>query len=69
MTSNSSANTTCTFCNFPAPRLYVLPPRVATTRTTAGPACYFCFIKMTGIKPNRSRLSPTTAGSDGSASV
>jgi hypothetical protein len=46
----------CRLCNLPAPRLYLLPPRVSQTRPGAGPACYFCFIRTTGIKPTRRQI-------------
>src|SRR4051794_38983237 len=41
----------------PPPRLYSLPPRVRPERRGAGPACYFCFIRVTGIKPTRRQLA------------
>ena len=46
----------CYLCNAPAPRLYALPPRVSQARPGAGPACYFCFIRVTGIKPTRRQI-------------
>jgi hypothetical protein len=46
----------CHLCNAPAPRLYALPSRVREVRPGAGPACYFCFIRTTGIKPTRRQI-------------
>ena len=46
----------CRLCNAPAPRLYALPPRVRQARPSSGPACYFCFIRATGIKPTRRQI-------------
>jgi len=43
----------CHLCSAPAPRLYTLPARVMLARPAAGPACYFCFIRVVGIKPTR----------------
>jgi hypothetical protein len=47
----------CRYCTAPASRLYSLPPRVRPERRGAGPACYFCFIRVTGIKPTRRQLA------------
>lgn len=46
----------CHLCNAPVPRVYALPPRVSQARPGAGPACYFCFIRVTGIKPTRRQI-------------
>jgi len=46
----------CRVCNTPAPRLYILPFRVRHGGRVAEPACYFCFIRATGIKPTRRQL-------------
>ena len=46
----------CQLCNAPAPRLYALPPRVRQARPNVGSACYFCYIRVTGIKPTRRQL-------------
>ena len=55
----------CRYCTSPAPRLYTLPSRVRPERRAAGPACYFCFIRVAGIKPTRRQLVSLadTAGS------
>lgn len=54
----------CRYCNAPAPRLYALPPRLRPEQRAAGPACYFCFIRVTGIKPTRRQLVSVGAGGD-----
>ena len=46
----------CPFCSAPAPRVYALPPRISREHPQVRPACYFCYIRMAGIKPTRSRL-------------
>lgn len=46
----------CCYCNAPAPRLYRLPPRALRGLLRDGPACHFCYIKLSGIKPTKSRL-------------
>jgi hypothetical protein len=56
MRSSTSTTVVCTFCNAPAPGLYVLPARVARRLPLVRPACYFCFIRISGIRPTRSRL-------------
>ena len=43
----------CRYCNAPSPRLYALPARLRPEMRAAGPACYFCFIRVVGIKPTR----------------
>jgi hypothetical protein len=60
MTTNLSQDTTCTMCRAPGPRLYLLPERAARDGFHTGPTCYFCFIRMTGMKPTRSRLAPVS---------
>lgn len=65
MTMHASAPIDCPFCNRPAPQLYVLPPR-ATRGRRAAPACYFCFLRLAGIKPNRRHLAPPS-GAQGDA--
>ena len=56
MTSKASAVIICPFCSAPAPGLYELPTRIVRTHQRVRPACYFCYIRMSGIKPTRSRL-------------
>jgi hypothetical protein len=53
----------CRYCSVPARQLYALPARLRPEQRAAGPACYFCFIRATGIKPTRRQLSVSeTAG-------
>lgn len=59
MTSKASSTVSCPLCNAPAPGLYELPTRVARRLPLVRPACYFCYIRMAGIKPTRSRLVTT----------
>jgi hypothetical protein len=47
----------CRHCSAPAAHLYTLPPRVRPEQRAAGPACYFCFLRATGIKPTRRYLA------------
>jgi hypothetical protein len=47
----------CRYCNAPAPRLYTLPPRLRPELRAVGPACYFCFIRSSGIRPTRAQLA------------
>jgi hypothetical protein len=55
----------CPFCSAPAPGVYALPPRVSREHPYVRPACYFCYIRMAGIKPTRSRLVSVGHRSDG----
>jgi hypothetical protein len=58
----------CQLCNAPAPRMYVLPPRIRQARPAARSACYFCFIRVTGIKPTRRQIvSQSDVGSASAA--
>jgi hypothetical protein len=55
----------CPFCSAPAPGVYALPPRVSREHPHGRPACYFCYIRMAGIKPTRSSLVSVRDRSDG----
>jgi hypothetical protein len=46
----------CPFCSATALHVYALPSRVSRELPHVRPACYFCYIRMAGIKPTRSRL-------------
>lgn len=61
MSMGMSAAATCPFCSSSAPRLYELPARAIRVRQQDRPACYFCYLRMTGIKPTRSRIAPLDA--------
>jgi hypothetical protein len=54
----------CRYCNAPTPRLYALPARLRPEQRAAGPACYFCFIRATGIKPTRRQLATPAVSGD-----
>jgi hypothetical protein len=43
----------CPRCNAGAPRLYGLPERVLKSQAAPRAACYFCYVRMVGIKPTR----------------
>jgi hypothetical protein len=58
----------CHLCSTPAPRLYMLPPKVRQVRPVTGAACYFCFIRATGIKPTR-RQQVSLASLDGASAT
>lgn len=68
MSSLRSAATPCPFCSAPSPRVYTLPTRVAKRLPMVRPACYFCYIRMTGIKPTRSRIAMASEVADGAGS-
>lgn len=57
MTAGAPTAGECAFCNSPAPRLYLLPPRAQVSRQRVGPACYFCFLRLAAIKPTRRYLA------------
>jgi hypothetical protein len=56
MTSGATMLNECRICNTPTPKLYALPQRARHDGRVAGPACFFCFIRATGIKPTRRQL-------------
>ncbi|MFN8637123.1 MAG: hypothetical protein U0893_25020 [Chloroflexota bacterium] len=72
MSQPTSPSADCPSCNAPASRIYSLPTHRARGRRVAA-ACYFCYIRITGIKPTRSRLVALgrdellADGSDGAA--
>jgi hypothetical protein len=49
----------CRYCSAPAPRLYTLPLRLRPEIRAAGPACFFCYLRATGMKPTRRQLAVT----------
>ena len=57
----------CRYCNASVPRLYALPVRLRPEQRAAGPACYFCFLRATGIKPSRRELVLADGGGDAPA--
>jgi hypothetical protein len=54
----------CRYCNAMAARLYTLPPRLRPEQRAVGPACYFCFIRATGLKPTRRQVVTVAARHD-----
>jgi len=46
----------CPRCNAGAPRLYGLPEKVLKSLAAPRAACYFCFVRMVGIKPTRRQV-------------
>jgi hypothetical protein len=54
----------CPFCSAASPHVYTLPERVTGRLPHVRPACYFCYIKLTGIKPTRSRIELIADGAD-----
>jgi hypothetical protein len=69
MSLRASTAVSCPFCSTPAPHVYSLPTRVANRLPRVRPACYFCYIRMTGIKPTRSRIVADGELVDGSSST
>jgi hypothetical protein len=57
MTLHAASASACTFCGSLWPRLYILPSRTVQQRCHNGPICYFCFVKMAGVKPTRKHLA------------
>jgi hypothetical protein len=58
---------TCQMCNAPSPRLYTVPAKSLRGRRIDGSACYFCYIRTTGIKPTRSKLVSESSATDASS--
>jgi hypothetical protein len=46
----------CPWCNIGAPRLYGLPEKVLKSQVAPRAACYFCFVRIVGIKPARRQV-------------
>jgi hypothetical protein len=46
----------CPRCHAGAPRLYGLPEKVLKSLAAPRTACYFCFVRMVGIKPTRRQI-------------
>jgi hypothetical protein len=47
---------TCPRCNADAPRLYGLPEQVLKSLAAPRAACYFCYVRIVGIKPTRRKI-------------
>jgi hypothetical protein len=50
------AKSACPRCNAGAPRLYGLPEKVLKNQAAPRAACYFCYVRMVGIKPTRRQV-------------
>jgi hypothetical protein len=48
----------CPWCNGRAPRLYRLPEKARLSQAAPQAACYFCYVRLVGIKPTRNHLVP-----------
>ena len=46
----------CEYCGFAAARLYAVPPVRRTDERTELAVCHFCYLRLRGIRPNRSVL-------------
>jgi len=46
----------CPGCYAVVPRLYGLPEKVLKSLVAPRVACYFCFLRMVGIKPTRRQV-------------
>lgn len=69
MSVRPSTDAFCAFCSSAAARVYELPTRVARTLPLVRPACYFCFLRMAGIKPTRTRLVGRAGAADAEEGV
>jgi hypothetical protein len=47
---------TCPRCNADAPQLYRLPEKVLKSQAAPRAACYFCYVRIVGIKPTRRKI-------------
>lgn len=52
------AKSACPRCNAGAPRLYGLPEKVLKSQAAPRAACYFCYVRIVGIKPTRRQAVP-----------
>jgi hypothetical protein len=48
----------CPRCQSRAPRVYGLPEKVLKSQAAPRLACYFCFVRIVGIKPTRRQSIP-----------
>jgi hypothetical protein len=46
----------CPRCTAGAPRLYGLPEKVLKSLAAPRAACYFCYVRIVGIKPTRRKI-------------
>jgi hypothetical protein len=55
---NPPALATCRLCDAETPQLYSLPEKVTIDRYVSGPSCYFCYVRVVGIRPTRRQRIP-----------
>jgi|SoiMethySBSTD1v2_1073268.scaffolds.fasta_scaffold1044392_3 hypothetical protein len=48
--------TTCSYCDAATSRLYDLPETTVRPNLSKRVACYFCFLRLTGLRPKRRQL-------------
>jgi hypothetical protein len=51
--SRSAAPGVCPRCNASAPCLYGLPEKVLGSEAAPRAACFFCYVRIVGIRPTR----------------
>ena len=56
VTEAVSVSGVCPRCNAKTPRLYRLPENARLSQAAPQAACYFCYVRLVGIKPTRNRL-------------
>ena len=52
-TEAAGVRRSCPRCDSVAPHLFTLPAKVITSLAAPPSACYFCFLRIVGIKPTR----------------
>jgi len=57
----ASASPACEYCDTVTSRLYSLPDSVIRPHQTTQIACYFCFVRLVGLRPKRRQLVPPSA--------
>jgi hypothetical protein len=56
--ANARQTHACPRCNAGASCLYVLPEKVLKSKAAPRSACYFCYVRVVGIKPTRRLVVP-----------
>jgi hypothetical protein len=54
--AGDAARQACEYCDADTSRLYGLPDSAVRPHQTARVACYFCFLRLTGLRPKRRQL-------------
>jgi hypothetical protein len=52
----AATNSACPWCDGGAPRLYELPEKARLSQAAPRAACYFCYVRLVGIKPTRRQV-------------